>query len=469
MSEGSASAVHSASFRDPSGFLFTADRVLYRQINRCAQADYARLMDSDLYTQLGGEGLLIPHEEVDQPPCIPETAFKVIRPERVSFISYPYEWCFSQLKDAALATLNIQKTALEFDMTLKDASAYNIQFHQGRPTLIDTLSFETLKPGSPWVAYRQFCQHFLAPLALMSYRDFRLSRLLMSYIDGVPLDLASGLLPRRTHFNLALEVHLHLHAASQARWADKPLDKARLGAKMSRHALLGLIDNLKDCIMSLEWKAGETEWGNYYSATNYTDSAFEAKGDLVADFLRKAAPSSVWDLGANTGLFSRIASSRKIPTVAFDVDPLAVEKAYRQMRRDQETCLLPLVMDLTNPSPAMGWQHSERDSLLQRGPVDLAMALALVHHLAISNNLPFSHLVDFFAEACRWLIIEFVPKSDSQAQRLLTTREDIFNEYDQGHFETAFARCFNLEASAPVKGSERTLYLFQRRTCIIPA
>ncbi len=463
MNAAASTGVNPASFRDPSGFLFTDQGVLYRQVNRCCEADYQRLMESGLYARLTESRLMIPHEETDHPPHAPETAFKVLRPERIPFISYPYEWCFSQLKDAALTTLVLQKTALEFDMSLKDASSYNIQFFHGHPLLIDTLSFECCQSGAPWVAYRQFCQHFLAPLALMAYRDFRLSRLLMSFIDGVPLDLTSSLLPRRTHFNLPLKMHIHLHASSQARWADKPLDKSRVSGKMSRNALLGLIDSLEKAVSGLTWKAGDTEWGEYYSATNYSGEAFEAKRELVEDYLQHAAPASVWDLGANTGLFSRLASARGIPTVAFDVDPAAVEKAYLQSRKEREDYLLPLVLDLTNPSPGLGWRHRERCSLTERGPVDLAMALALVHHLAISNNLPFTNIVDFFADLCRRLIIEFVPKSDSQVQRLLTTRKDIFTEYDQRHFEQDFQRCFHIEAASPVKGSERVLYLMKRR------
>src|SRR6185503_16964008 len=198
----------SASFRDPSGFLFSRGGVLYRQVNRKYEQEYARLMESGLYEKLVKAGLLIPHLEVDEAPAESEVtrafAYKIIQPERAPFISYPYEWSFGQLKDAALATLSIQRRALKVGMSLKDASAYNIQFVRGKPTLIDTLSFEIYKEGQPWVAYRQSCQHFLAPLALMALKDVRLNQLLRVYIDGVPLDLASGLLPAKTRLNFGL-------------------------------------------------------------------------------------------------------------------------------------------------------------------------------------------------------------------------------------------------------------------------
>src|SRR6185369_7393711 len=234
----------SASFRDPSGFLFSRDGVLYRQVNRKYEQEYTRLMESGLYDKLVKGGLLIPHIEADQPTVefdsIPQEfqAFKVIQPERVAFISYPYEWSFGELKDAALATLSIQRRALRFGMSLKDASAYNIQFVRGKATLIDTLSFETYNEGEPWVAYRQFCQHFLAPLALMSLKDVRLSQLLRVYIDGVPLDLASELLPPTTRFNFGLLTHIHLHAGAQKKYAGEDI-KSRRGS-MSRQAMDGL-------------------------------------------------------------------------------------------------------------------------------------------------------------------------------------------------------------------------------------
>jgi hypothetical protein len=186
MNEGS--AADPSSFRDPSGYLFHRGAELYRQVNRRYQENYDLLTSSGLYDKLVAEGLLVPHEEVDLEPLDAATAYKTIKPLLVPFVSYPYEWCFSQLKDAALATLAIQKTAMSHGMSLKDASAYNIQFIDCRPVLIDTLSFERYVPGRPWIAYRQFCQHFLAPLALMSYRDPRVSQLLKAGLDGIPLD-----------------------------------------------------------------------------------------------------------------------------------------------------------------------------------------------------------------------------------------------------------------------------------------
>jgi hypothetical protein len=454
---------HTASFRDPSGFLFKRQGILYRQINKIYRENYDRLMQSGLYEALVQSELLIPHEEVDIQPAEPDIAFNTIRPQKVAFISYPYEWCFSQLKDAALTTLAIQKLALEYDMSLKDCSAYNIQFRAGKPVLIDTLSFEIYDEGEPWAAYRQFCQHFLAPLALMAFRDVRLSQLMRIYIDGIPLDLASRLLPTRTRLNFTLLTHVHVHASTQQRYADKTIDKKTIKRQMNRMAFLGLVDNLESGVRALEWKLADTEWGDYYEEEiNYTPAGIEHKKELVRQFLARIQPANVWDVGGNTGLFSRLASDQGIPTLSFDIDPAAVEQNYRDCRLNGESNLLPLLLDLTNPSPNLGWGNQERRSLLERGPAHTVMALALVHHMAISNNVPLDWLARLFQQMGPWLIVEFIPKSDSQVQRLLATREDIFPHYTQEGFEQAFGKFFNIRASSQIKDSERLLYLMER-------
>ncbi len=449
----------SASFRDPSGFLFSRDGILYRQVNRKYEQEYLRLMESGLYEKLIKAGLLIPHMDADQPPAEMNASYKIIRPERVPFISYPYEWSFGQLKDAALATLSIQRRALKMGMSLKDASAYNIQFVRGKATLIDTLSFELYKEGQPWVAYRQFCQHFLAPLALMALKDVRLNQLLRVYIDGVPLDLASELLPWNTRFNFGLLTHIHLHAAAQKKYAGEDV-KSRGGA-MTKQAMTGLIESLDATIKKLDWKPGGTEWGNYYDITNYSDAAFEHKKQLVREWTSRIKPTLAWDLGANNGVFSRVVSDAGQQVVSFDIDPTAVEQNYRQVKAEKNEKILPLLLDLTNPSPAIGWANRERDSFGERGPVTLALALAVIHHLAISNNVPLSQIADFFARTAKWLVVEFVPKSDSQVKKLLASREDIFSRYTREGFEAAFRARFKIHEAVNVNESERVLYLME--------
>jgi hypothetical protein len=450
-----------SSFRDPSGFLFQRDGRLLRQVNLTYQEDYERLMDSGLYDELVLKGMLVAHDEVSDPPLDPSLAYKVIHPQKVGFISYPYEWCFSQLKAAAVLTLEAQKLALKRGMSLKDASAYNVQFVGASPVLIDSLSFERLDEGKPWTAYRQFCQHFLAPLALMAFVDVRLLDLLRVYIDGIPLDLASRLLPLRSYLSFGLVIHLHMHARAQSRFAGQDVREASARRQMSSHALVGLVDTLSGLVGKLAWRPKGTAWGDYYTFHTYSEPAMQSKRDIVRAMLEESSPATVWDLGANTGEFSRIAAGLECRTLAFDIDPAAVEHNYRQTADDGRTNLLPLVMDFTNPSPSQGWAHQERLALEARGPADLVMALALIHHLAIGNNLPLDSVARYFSRLGRRLIIEFVPKSDSQVQQLLASREDIFDSYHESGFEEAFSTFFRIVRRQLVADSDRTLYLME--------
>ncbi len=451
----------SGSFRDPCGFVYRRDGILYRQINAPYRDDFEALVSSGLYSSLVSKGHLVEHDDVDLGLRHSGEAWRVIRPRAIPFISYPYEWSFGQLKDAALLTLRIQREALERKMSLKDASAYNVQFVGCAPVFIDTLSFEAYVEGRPWVAYRQFCQHFLAPLALMSRVDVRLGQLLRTYLDGVPLDLASRLMPWSSRLKFPLLTHLHLHAKSQARYADTPVKGSSM--KVSKLSLIGLLDSLRKAIAGMEWTPAGTEWGDYYANTNYEPEAMRRKTEIVTRFLERIDPSTVWDLGANTGAFSRLASARGAMTVAFDIDPAAVEKNYRDGVRDGERNLLPLQLDATNPSPGLGWENTERAALVDRGPVDGVLALALVHHLAIGNNVPLDRIARFLSSLARWLVIEFVPKEDSQVQRLLASREDIFPDYTAEAFADAFRRCYTIEATEPIDGTCRTLYLMRAR------
>lgn len=458
-----AAEVLPSSFRDPSGFLFRRGGVLYRQVNRAYADAFDRLEESGLLARLWEDGLLIPHEAADPGLALTADAHTVIRPRPVPFISHPYEWSFGQLKDAALLTLALQGRALEHGMSLKDASAYNIQFVDGRPVLIDTLSFEPYPEGRPWVAYGQFCRHFLAPLALMSRTDVRLGQLLRVHIDGIPLDLASRLLPRRTRWSLSLGVHLHMHARAQRRYADRRVGRDAAGRGFSRKAFAGLLESLRSAVAGLDWKPGGTEWHDYYAANNnYGEEGLAEKERLVDGMLREARPETVWDLGANTGRFSRIAAAQGARVVSWDIDPACVEVNYRMTRERGEARVLPLLLDLTNPSPDLGWRSRERGSFVGRGPVDAVLALGLVHHLAIGNNVPLGMVAEFLASLCGHLVVEWVPKEDSQVRKLLATREDVFPGYTREGFEAAFKDHFSVVRAADIPGTVRTLYLLRR-------
>lgn len=453
-----------SSFRDPSGFIFKRDGEIYRQINQFYQQDYDFFLSSGLMQELIKRKMLLPYTEVEISPYNSELHYKTIKPEQIDFISYPYEWAFSQYRDAAIQTLRILKIALQFGMVLKDASAYNIQFVGNHPVLMDTLSFARYQEGKPWVAYRQFCQHFLAPLALMSKVDVNLNKLMLTYIDGIPLDLASKLLPLTSRLNFGISAHIHLHSLALKKYTNEDETRSQKINSFSKNSLIGLIDSLANTVKKLKWQVKGENWSDYYQSTNYSEPSFDAKQKIVSDLLHRIQPATVWDLGANTGVFSKLA--KEIPgcqVISSDYDPEAVEKNYLDCKKNKLSNIHPLVLDLINPSPAIGWGNEERQSIFQRGPADVVMALALIHHLAISNNLPLSYISKTFARMAANLIIEFVPKEDSQVKRLLSSRDDIFDTYHKEGFLHALLQDFDLQEEIHVEGTERTVFWFSRK------
>lgn len=444
--------------------MFMHNNTIYRQINPNYKNDYEQLLSSGLYAALIDAKQLVEHAEVKDPRTA-SSGWKIIQPEKIPFISYPYEWSFGMMKDAALLTLEIQKTALAHGMSLKDASAFNIQFVNGKPMLLDTLSFEIYEEGKPWVAYKQFVEHFLAPLTVMSFVDVRLNRLTSVFLDGIPVDLAASMLPFKARLKPSLLFHIFAHASSQKKYSDKKLGREHKNKKFSKRALLGMIDNLEGAVKGLKWSPAGTQWEDYYEQdkNNYKSDSMTHKGNLVGKYIKQVSPKTVWDMGANTGYFSRIAAKSGAQVLAFDIDFGAVEKGYADIKKNGETNILPLFSDLTNPTPATGWMNKERESLLQRAPADVVLSLALVHHLAITHNLPFEYLAECFAALGKHLIIEFVDKKDSQVQILLSTRVDIFPHYTREDFEKVFSMYFTIKEKTSIKGSLRTLYLMERK------
>jgi ribosomal protein L11 methylase PrmA len=452
------------SYRDPGGFVYRRDGVLHRQIGPSSIADWEAFLASGLADRLIRDGHLVGHEPGTLEDAADPDARAVIRPEPIEFISYPYEWTFGELRDAALLTLDVQLDALAAGWTLKDASAYNVQFRATRPILIDSLSFEPLADGSPWVAYRQYCEHFLAPLALIARRDVRLGQLLRADPDGIPLDLAAALLPWRTRLHVGLLSHLHLHARAQRRYAgNEDEGRAARSARIDRGRLRTLIGNLRGTVAGLHWAPGGTEWADYAENTSYTDRATADKLRLVDAFVRRTPGTRAWDLGANTGRYSRVAADAGKRVLAFDIDPAAAERNYRQLRAEGRTDILPLILDVANPSPGIGWAGRERRSLFERADPDVVLALALVHHLAISRNVPLGMLLDLFADLAPWSIVEFVPKDDPMVRRLLATRRDVFSDYSLEGFRAAAAARFEIVAESPIEASPRVLFLLRRR------
>ena len=453
-----------SSFRDPSGKLFWDDGKLYRTITDRYFGTYKVIKESGFFDELRAKNKIV--EYVERPAKIfshlSKNVCMVLEPQILPFISYPYEWSFSQLKDAALLTLDLHIEGLKSNFLLKDASAYNIQFFDGKPIFIDHLSFDICDQYSIWPAYGQFCRHFLAPLVLMSKVDPGLHSLLKLHIDGIPLPLACKLVPTRKLLTFGLFIHLLCHAISQNKYADKG-EKIKNEKKLSQSKMLNFAYSLKETIEKITWKPKGTEWIDYYDDTNYSTKAMQDKLDLITYFVKKVPRIKyLWDLGGNTGMMSRAIQEYAEHIICFDIDAAAVENNYLQVKDNAETKILPLVMDFTNPSPSIGFASQERSSLGSRGMADLGIALAFIHHLAISNNIPLNYIAEYFSSLCIYLIVEFIPKEDSQVQRLLLSRNDIFNEYTHDNFINEFTKYFEIISSEKVADSKREIFLMKK-------
>lgn len=457
----SSQEIHPASYRDPSGFVYRRDGQLYRQINPSYADTYRRISASGLYEELISDGLLIPHREVDRDFAYTPDAAVVLEPEPLPFISHPQEWCFSALREAAILTLEIQERALAKNFVLKDASAYNIQFVGTRPIFIDTLSFEPYRDGRPWAAYEQFCRHFLVPLCLMRYRDLRLGRLFRAFPDGIPVELASRLLPARTWLHPIWAIHIHSRRFLSDNRGQKQVDSG--GATVSRSGLAGIVDSLASGIQGLDAPSVSSEWSDYYAEQpSYSSKGIRSKELIVQRWLRRDSLSTVWDLGANTGRFSQLAAVAAPVVVALDADEGAVELAYRRFKDEQEEAVLPLVADIADPTPGFGWNGVERASLLDRGPADLGLALALVHHLVLRRNLPLERIADTLARTARRLVFEWIPPDDPKVGELAGNRTALLERYSRRRFDAAMRDRFDVLEEAQIADSRRSLLLMER-------
>jgi len=450
-----------SSFRDPSGFIFTKNGTIYRQVNLSYKKHFDHFVQSGLYKTLADLQWLTPHEVEDQHTDDP-LSYLVLRPEPVPFISYAYEWSFDMLRDAALLTLNIQRKALEYGMTLKDATPFNVQWHKGRMIFIDTLSFELFE-NRPWIAYRQFCEQFLSPLLLMHYAKASLHSLPLAWPEGIPLQQTRRLLPYRSRWSLHVWLHIHLHAKISARARGKTAGEIHF----SKQKMINLITSLELLIRKLKTPAQPSNWQHYYEEAGSRGEYLAAKKQLVHScLLELKGVNTVADLGANEGEFTAIAAAAGFRSIAADGDPYCINHLYLHLRDSKQENIQPLIIDLVNPSPAIGVNNQEREAFLQRLQADLVLALAIVHHLAIGKNIPLDKIASLFSIARKYLIIEFVPKDDPKTQQLLANRSDIFPRYTLQDFIAAFEPYFIIQRQEVIANSERVLLLMKRKAAL---
>lgn len=452
---------HEASFRDPSGYMFFDGEVLRRAINPIYFPQYNKLKESGFFETLFSNELLIPHKETSV-----STEQIVITPQIIPFITNPYEWSFEQYKHAALHTLKIHKYALSKGFILKDASAYNITFHKGKPIFIDTLSFDFYEEGTPWRAYKQFITHFLGPLVLAKYHGTEMLKMMQTHIDGIPVQLIASLLPKRTKFSSVLYTNIHLLAKMESKHSEDYKAETKI-ASLSKKSQENIIESLFDFIRKLKLNE-KSEWGDYYDKTNYDKDAFESKKQLVKKWVSPLSPQKLIDMGGNDGTFARTVIDSVPHIIVTDIDSNAVAHNYSQVQQNKETNMLPFVCDVLQPAPGIGFNNTERSSLLERlkeyAP-DVTLALALIHHITLSGNVPFDKSAAFFASFSENLIIEFPSREDSWVESLLVRKREFINHFDfynETEFEKAYQNHFTLEKKQSLKGTKRVLYHFRK-------
>ena len=455
---------HPASFKDPSGFVFESGGTIYRQVNQYYASEYRQLMECGLYATLTKNKQLVAHRELAENLTQSKDWFITLVPEPLDCITYPYEWCFEQLRDAALLTLSVMQKAVQHGMILKDATPYNIQFYKGKPVFIDTLSFDHYNPQQPWIAYRQFCQCFLFPLYLEHYLKTDIQKILSTYIDGIPVDIIAKLLPLKSRLSLGVWLHVYLqHTATVNANANSNSKTNKQPARFSKKKLLDVINHLTSIIKNLPaGKSFKTTWSNYYEDTILSQEYLHEKETIMHEFCQNSKARSVLDLGANDGYFSKIFAGYNMQVIATDADSRCISRLYDEVKNNNIENILPLILDISNPSPAIGFHNRERAAFHDRFKTDMVAALALVHHLVIGKNISMPALAEYFNSIAPELIIEFVPKEDEKVKQMLSSRPDTFPDYTQAMFEEAFFQYFQCISKKHIPNTHRVLYFMKK-------
>jgi hypothetical protein len=446
---------HPSSYRDPSGFLFHQDGVLYRQVNRSFKDDFDFFIQSGLYGGLTEKEQLVRHEVIHENLTQSPDHYSTLRPEPVPFITYPYEWSFNMLKEAALLTLDVAAEAMDHGMMLKDAPAANIQWHQGKMMLIDSLSFERYDERRPWVAYRQFCEHFFAPLAVMHYLKLPFQKLLLS-TDGIPVAFAKALLPFKSRFNLHTYLHLHLHGSVAKN--NKPSSDTR---PFSKDKMKRLLKSLGEAIQNFSFDERSGTWSGYYEEAGKRESYLDHKKEIFSNWMSGHQYRVAIDLGSNEGVFSLMMAASDCVVISTDADHYSINQLYARTRKEGIKNILPLLVDITQPSPAIGVNNQEFPSFFSRVKGDLVLALALIHHLAVGKNIPFEKIATTFKNLGRDLIVEFIPKDDEKVTQMLLQKKDIYDWYTEENFLNCFSSHYSVTDSKKIAGTNRTIFLMK--------
>jgi hypothetical protein len=453
------------SFRDPRSRVFVTDDDVLRAFTTEGWDEYQAVAGAGFFGELLASGAVVGTHPTDAHvlESVPGEWAGVVRHDRLEPITYPYEWTFEMLRDAALLQLDVTRRAIADGFVTKDATPYNVQFDGTRPVFIDVGSFERLEPGTPWPGYRQLCEQFLNPLVLQAVGGLPFQPRLRGSLRGIAPSEVAPLIRGRARFDRRLLVHVLLHARAERKHAgDDPralTDELRQ-AGFGPAVLDAQLRNLERTIRSLRWGQADSAWSGYADRAHYSDADLDAKEAVVERAVHDHRPDLVLDLGANDGRFSRLAvdaGARR--AVAVDSDALVVDLLYRALRDEGDDRILPLVVDLADPSPSQGWRHAERGSFTQRVRPDLVLALAVVHHLALTDTVPFEGIVAFLADFGAPLVVELPHRDDPMVQLLLARkRAGLFDHYDIDRWERALDERFEVDDRVELPSGQRTLY-----------
>jgi hypothetical protein len=452
-----------SSFRDPNGFVFKYNGVFYRAVNIRYEASYNHLMRSGLYDELVQQKLLIPHGEVNLPIKAEPGIYKTLLPDQISFISYPYEWCFEQWKEVIYCFLEINRISLKYGMIMQDATPFNFTFLHGRPVFFDTISFVFYHQGEPWIAYRQFCQSMLGPFALIKYNGSNWVKQFSSFINGLELSYISKELPWRTYLNPVLLLHIHFHARFEGNESGGRRDEPPKGFNTNK--LLALMQMIRRTLD--RWKSPESnkiKWLNYYRHQIISNQYLISKDQIIQNWLAVLRVGKLTDLGANNGRYTMMAAGYASEVIAVEEDPDCVNDLHKQVMRSAKENISVIQADLMQPSPGIGWNNNEREQLLKRLEADTVLALALIHHLCIVNNISLDLFAAFISSVTKkHAIVEFIPKSDPMVEKMLFSREDIFEYYTENNFVSCFEKYFTIEQKQQPGPTDRILYLWAKK------
>jgi SAM-dependent methyltransferase len=455
--------VVSGSFRDRDGRVYRDQDRIIRGLGSSALDNHLKLEQTGFYQALLESGKIIgtrllPDAENPLPAEIKSQWAGFLEHEAVPVISYPYEWSFGMLRSAALLQLDLVDQAISNGFALKDATPYNIQFVDRKPVFIDIPSFEPLQEGQPWTGYRQFCEMFLFPLLLQSYKNTHFQPFMRGSIDGIDVQAASALFGFRDRFRKGVLSHVWLQAMLDRRYggSSQNVRSDLKSAGFNRELILVNVRKMKKLVQRMKWEAAGSEWGDYAEFHNYSEQDHRLKEDFVRQAIEMAGPGTVWDIGCNTGQFSMVAAPLCRQVVAMDIDHVAVERLFQNP--DMPDNVLPLLQNVSDPSPNWGWKNAERTDLQSRSKPDLVLCLALIHHVVITANIPLAEFIEWLAQLTDNLVIEYVSRKDDKVETLLRNKDDKYTDYSRESLLASLEKHFAIERQMDVNNGERTLF-----------